>query len=149
MHSLWLRCPHGRSGQWKNAQGSPVAERVLSAELRGEINPSEYRCADKLCGAGFSSAPLSFYFWIIFREKKQTKNKKQKNLEVDFLDRGGEKKKISCLTVYNCLPPSAARQRRQRKSIYFYPPYKKKKKEKKKKRKKRKEKRKNSLMPLI
>lgn len=51
----------------ENAQGSPVAERVLSAELRGEINPPEYRCVDKLCGAGFSSAPLPFYFWIIFR----------------------------------------------------------------------------------
>lgn len=35
-HSLWIRCPHARSGQWKRA-GLPVAERVLSAELRWEI----------------------------------------------------------------------------------------------------------------
>lgn len=39
VHSLWLRCPDARPGQWIRA-GLPVAERVLSAEVRGGSTPS-------------------------------------------------------------------------------------------------------------
>lgn len=92
MHSLWLRCPHGRSGQWKRA-GLPVAERVLSAELGGEINPPEYRCLINSAGR-FLICSLSFYFWIIFRKK----------LGGGFLDRGGKNLVSDCLQ----LPPSTS-----------------------------------------
>lgn len=73
-------------------------------------HPPEYRCliAQR---AGFSSA-LSRSNFGLFSEKQ----KNRKNLEVDFWIEG---EKISCPTVYNCLPLSAARQQRQHKSIYF------------------------------
>lgn len=97
MYSLWLRCPRGRSGQWKRA-GLPVAERVLSAELRGELTP-EYRCLLVLHAACSSArSHISSFFGIIFRKPPKTKTKK---LGGGFLDRveGGGGAKISCLTV--------------------------------------------------
>lgn len=90
IHSLWLRCPHGRSGQWKRA-GLPVAERVLSAELRGENHPPEYRCVLALRGS-FLICSLPCYFWIIFR-------KKTKKLGGGFLDREGEKSRVRLFTT--------------------------------------------------
>lgn len=95
MYSLWLRCPRGRSGQWKRA-GLPVAERVLSAELRGELTP-EYRCLLVLHAACSSArSHISSFFGIIFRKPPKTKTKK---LGGGFLDRveggGGDKNLVS------------------------------------------------------
>lgn len=94
MHSLWLRCPHGRSGQWKRAV-LPVTERVLSAELRGEITPSSpgIPLSDSSAGRGFSSALSRSIFGLFSGEKK---------LGGGFLDRGLKNLVSDCLQ----LPPS-------------------------------------------
>lgn len=76
MHSLWLRCPPGRSGQWKRTglrQESASSPRSFVEKLPPEYLRVSTSLSDSL-RAGFISSP-SIYFWIIFSEK---------NLEVDF-----------------------------------------------------------------
>lgn len=92
VHSLWLRCPHGRSGQWERT-GLPVAERVLSAELRGEITPG-------ISLSDSSAGRFHLLSLVLFLDYFQKKRKKK--LGGGFLDRGGKNLVSDCLQ----LPPS-------------------------------------------
>lgn len=98
MHSLWLRCPHGRSGQWKRA-GLPVAECVLPAELRGDINNPGISLSDQHRGKVFHLLSL-----VLFLDYFQGK----KNLEVDFWIEGEKNLVSDCLQLPLSISSSAA-----------------------------------------
>lgn len=111
MHSLWLRCAPTVAPVSGKRAGLPVAERVLSAELRGKkinlLSP-EYRCLIS-SACRFSSA-LSRSIFGLFSGKKN-------NLEVDFLDRGGKKNLVSdCLQ----LPPSYQQQQYRQIDLFLH-----------------------------